>query len=152
MLNRKLNVLFVCNGNSARSQMAEALLRHQAGDRFNVFSAGLKHVGSVHPLALQALDEIGVSTEGLRSKGTQEYLGRMRIDYAIIVCSATQQDCPRIEPFASHTLHWPFDDPAAAEGSDEEKLDEFRRVRDEIEQRLAAWVEELAVCGSSLRT
>lgn len=134
-------VLFVCTGNSARSIMAEALLRHFAGDRFEVFSAGMEPKG-VNPLSIKALQEIGVDTAGLSSKNTMEFLGKVNVRYAIIVCDNAQKSCPRIQPFALKTLFWPFDDPAAATGSEPEKLAEFRRVRDEIAGKIKGWLAE----------
>jgi arsenate reductase len=134
-------VLFVCTGNSARSIMAEALLRHMAGDRFEVFSAGMEPKG-VNPLSIKALQEIGVDTAGLSSKSTMDFLGKVRVRYAIIVCTRAQESCPRIQPFALNTLYWPFDDPAAATGTEEQRLAEFRRVRDEIAGRIKEWLAE----------
>jgi arsenate reductase len=136
-------VLFICTGNSARSIMGEALLRHHAGGaggRFEVHSAGMAPKG-VNPLTLRVLDEIGVDTRGLSSKSTMEFLGKTRVHTAIIVCDSAQKSCPRIQPFAGETLYWPFDDPAAATGSESDKLAEFRRVRDEIDARIREWLE-----------
>ncbi len=134
-------VLFVCTGNSARSQMAEALLRHLAGERFEVFSAGTEPKG-LNPVTVQVLKEMGVNTDGLWSKSTREYLGKVRMHYAIIVCDHAQRSCPTIQPFALSTLYWPFDDPAAAKGSDSERFKAFRRVRDEIRERISEWLSE----------
>ncbi len=134
-------VLFVCTGNSARSIMAEALLRHRAGDRFESHSAGMEPKG-VNPLSMKALQEIGVDTSGLSSKNTMEFLGRVRVRYAIIVCDNAQQSCPRIQPFALTTLFWPFPDPAAAEGTEEERLAAFRDVRDQIDAAIVSWLAE----------
>ena len=134
-------VLFVCTGNSARSIMAEALLRHHAGDRFDVHSAGMEPKG-VNPLSIKVLNEIGVETAGLSSKSTMEFLGKLRVRYAIIVCDKAQQSCPRIQPFALNTLFWPFPDPAAAEGSEEERLAAFRDVRDQIDATITSWLAE----------
>lgn len=132
-------VLFVCTGNSARSIMGEALLRHHAGERFEVFSAGMEPKG-LNPLTLRVLEETGVSTAGLASKNTTEYLGKVHFRYAIIVCDNAQKSCPRIYPFAGEMLYWPFDDPAAATGSEAQRLAEFRRVRDEIDARIREWL------------
>lgn len=103
----KPRVLFLCTGNSCRSQMAEALLRHEAGDLFEACSAGLEPK-SVHPMTLQVLKEAGISADGLYAKGTSEFLGKRSIRHAIIVCDKAQQSCPRIYPFANNTLYWPF--------------------------------------------
>ena len=134
-------VLFLCTGNSARSQMAEALLRHRAGDRFEACSAGLSPK-EVHPLALRVLTDIGVGTTGLCSKGVNEFLGKRRVNYAITVCERAQQSCPRIFPFTVNNLYWPFEDPAAFEGSERERLQKFREVRDQIDDRIRQWLRE----------
>jgi arsenate reductase len=132
-------VLFVCTGNSARSIMGEALLRHHAPDRFEAFSAGMEPKG-VNPLTLRVLAEVGIDARGLSSKSTTDFLGRTRVHHAIIVCDAAQKSCPRIQPFATHTHYWPFDDPAAVTGSEEERLAAFRRVRDQIDARIREWL------------
>jgi arsenate reductase len=137
-MNRE-RVLFVCTGNSARSIMGEAVLRSLAGDRFEVYSAGMEPKG-VNPLTLRVLKERGFDTTGLRSKDTMEFLGQMRVHHAIIVCDKAQQSCPRIQPFAMETLYWPFADPAAATGSEEEKLEVFRDVLGQIEDRIGLWL------------
>jgi len=145
-------VLFICTGNSARSIMAEALLRHRAGGaagRFEVHSAGMEPKG-VNPLTLRVLEEKGVSTAGLASKSTTEFLGRTRVNTAIIVCDNAQQSCPRIQPFAAETLYWPFDDPAAAVGPESDRFAEFRRVRDEIDARIQTWLDALPPSPSGL--
>jgi arsenate reductase len=138
----KLNVLFLCTGNSARSQMAEALLRARGGDLFVPFSAGLEPKG-MNPFTVKAMDEIGVSTEGQYSKGVMTYLGRQFFTYMVTVCADAEEKCPSVWPGVQHRLHWKFDDPAAFEGSDEDKLNEFRRVRDEIDAKISAWVAEM---------
>jgi arsenate reductase len=94
----------------------------------------------VNPLTLRVLEEKGLDTSGLTSKSTMELLGRTRVHYAIIVCDKAQQSCPRIQPFAGQTLYWPFPDPAAATGSEAERLAIFREVRDEIEAKIAEWL------------
>ncbi|MFA7235703.1 MAG: arsenate reductase ArsC [Phycisphaeraceae bacterium] len=136
---KKQNVLFLCTANSARSQMAEALLRHKAGDRFDVFSAGLEP-GSVNPFAIRAVGELGISMEGQWSKGVKEYLGRLPVRYLITVCDGAAKRCPAIWPGAQERMHWSVNDPAAAPGSDEEKLEAFRKARDELSSRLDAWL------------
>ena len=108
-------VLFLCAHNAARSQMAEGLLRHHAGDCFEVCSAGLEPT-EIHPLTIQVLEEIGVDTAPLCSEGLEHYLARISVQYAIIVCEKTQAQCPRLYPFAQQTLFWPFEDPAAFRG------------------------------------
>jgi arsenate reductase (thioredoxin) len=135
----KPRVLFLCTQNAARSQMAEAFLRHYAGDRFEALSAGLVPT-QVHPLTRQVLTETGLDPSGLRAKGLNDFLGRVSIQYAIIVCDQAQAHCPRLYPFALHTLYWPFDDPTQAEGSTEEQLRVFRAVRDQIAHRVRVWL------------
>lgn len=141
MVNRQ-RVLFVCTGNSARSIMGEAVLRHLADERFEAFSAGMEPKG-VNPLTLRVLQERGIDTAGLTSKNTMQFLGRVRVHYAIVVCDKAQQSCPRIQPFAIHTLYWPFPDPAAAAGTEEERLEVFRDVLTQIEARISAWLAEV---------
>jgi len=125
----KRSVLFLCTGNSCRSQMAEGLLRHLAGDRFEVASAGIRPAG-LHPLAVAAMKEIGIDISGHRSKSVAEVESRA-FDYVITVCDQVKEECPFF-PARLAQLHWGFDDPAAARGTEEEKLRVFRRVRDEI--------------------
>jgi arsenate reductase (thioredoxin) len=129
-------VLFLCTHNSARSQMAEALLRHRGGDRFEVASAGTEARG-VNPLAVRAMAEIGVDMDGHTSKTLDRFLGE-RWDYVVTVCDSTNESCPMF-PGASTRLHWSFDDPSAATGGEEERLRVFRRVRDEIAERIESW-------------
>jgi arsenate reductase len=128
----KAHVLFLCTGNSARSQMAEALLRVEAGDRFETFSAGLEPT-EVNPLAVKAMSEIGIDISGQRAKGIEEYLGRRHFGYLITVCDHAAANCP-IFPGVATRLHWSLVDPAAAVGSDAERLEVFRRVRDELKR------------------
>jgi arsenate reductase len=137
-------VLFVCTGNSARGIMAEALLRHRAGVRFEAFSAGMEPKG-VDPLTLKMLEEADVPTGGLSSKSTMEFLGRTRVHHAVVVCDWAGKSCPRIQPFAGQTHYWPFEDPAAATGDEAAWRAVFRRVRDEIDARIGRWLEER--CG-----
>lgn len=125
----KESVLFICTHNSARSQMAEGLLRHLAGDRFEVESAGTEKT-HVRPLAIEAMREIGIDISAQTSK-TIESLGERKFDYAITVCDNANEACP-IFPGGPRRLHWSFDDPSAATGTDEERLAVFRRVRNEI--------------------
>lgn len=139
----KTRVLFLCTGNSCRSQMAEALLRHLAGARFEALSAGTEPK-EIHPLTLAALDEIGVPTAGLRSKNLREYLGTMQFAYVVSVCAAADQSCPTIWPGVMHRVAAPFDDPAALVGSPAEQLVEFRRVRDAIKAWLEDWIETVS--------
>jgi arsenate reductase len=136
----KPNVLVLCTGNSCRSQMAEGLLRQMAGDRFEIHSAGTKPKKEVHPLAVEVMDEIGIDVSDQRPKDLKEFLGRLPVRYLIIVCSGADEDCPRVFPGLSERLFWPFDDPAQFDGSPEETIAEFRRVRDEIKGRIVEWL------------
>jgi len=130
---KKAKVLFLCTGNSCRSQMAEGWLRHLAGDRFEVSSAGTQPAG-LNPGAVDAMRELGIDISGHRSKHLNEFLG-VRFDHVITVCDRAKETCP-IFPGARSLLHWRFDDPAAARGSDEERRKVFQRVRDEIGSRI----------------
>jgi arsenate reductase len=136
-------VLFLCTGNSARSQMAEALLRHEAGEEFEVHSAGTEPKG-VNPLAVKVMKEIGIDISKARSKHLREYLGRLPVRILIIVCSDAENSCPAIWPGALSRHFWPFEDPAAVQGSEAEKLDKFRQIRDEIHEKIRSWLEELS--------
>jgi arsenate reductase len=126
-------VLFLCVHNSARSQMAEGLLRHIGGDRFEAYSAG-SEATEVRPLAIRAMAEVGIDISGQRSKTTDEFAGQ-EFDEVIAVCDDAKEACPYF-PAAGHRRSWPFEDPSAAEGTEDERLAVFRRVRDEIEARI----------------
>src|ERR671939_565637 len=132
--NRK-KVLFLCTHNSARSQMAEGLLRQLASDRFETYSAGTEATG-VRPQAIKVMNEIGIDISGQQSKTLEEYLGQP-FDYVITVCDAANEACP-VFPGAKQRLHWSFEDPAAAVGSEEERLKVFRSVRDNIKEHIEA--------------
>lgn len=138
----KIHVLFLCTGNSARSQMAEALLREHAGDRFVAYSAGLRPTG-VNPYTVRVMEELGLEMSGARSKSVREFLGRERLHYVVTVCANAEENCPRVFPGAVKYLHWSFEDPAAFKGSEEQTLATFRRVRDEIRTRIRAWLREV---------
>jgi arsenate reductase (thioredoxin) len=125
----KARVLILCTGNSARSQMAEGLLRHDAGERFDVESAGTKP-GSVRPEAIAAMKELGIDISAHRSKSLAEFDGQ-HFDYVITVCDSARETCPVFFGGAKR-LHHDFDDPAALNGTDEERLALFRRVRGEL--------------------
>ena len=130
----RARVLFGCTHNSARSQMAEGLLRDRAGDRFEVTSAGTEAT-HVRPLAIRAMAEIGIDISGQESKTLVRYLGEP-FDYVITVCDDANEACPFF-PGAKKRLHWSLEDPSRAEGSEEEQLAIFRRVGDEIRERIA---------------
>ena len=135
MSNEKARVLFLCTHNSARSQMAEGLLRYLARDRFEAHSAGTEAT-HVRPLAIRAMDEIGVDISGQESKTLERYLGEP-FDYVITVCDDANEACPFF-PGAKSRLHWSLPDPSAAKGSEEERLAVFRSVRDGIRDRMRA--------------
>jgi arsenate reductase len=126
-------VLFLCTHNSARSQMAEGLLRHLAGDRFEIMSAGTEAT-SVRPEAIRAMADLGVDISGQSSKTLERYLGEP-FDYVVTVCDDANEACP-VFPGAKNRLHWSFQDPSRAEGSEEKRLEVFRKVRDEIQARI----------------
>jgi arsenate reductase (thioredoxin) len=140
----KTKVLFLCTGNSARSQMGEALLRKHAGDVFEIYSAGLEPKG-INPYTVRVLEEIGVDTSAHTSDTLRKYMGHMHFGYLITVCSAAEERCPSTFPGVINRLHWPFEDPAAFEGSDEETMAKFREVRDQIEACVQAWLAEQKV-------
>lgn len=131
------SVLFLCVHNSARSQMAEGLLRARAGDRFEAFSAG-NEATEVRPLAIKAMAELGIDISDQWSKATAS-LGGQRFDYVITVCDDAKEACPYYAN-AAHQVHWGFDDPSAATGTEDERLQVFRRVRDEISARIDEFV------------
>jgi len=135
----KARVLFLCTHNSARSQMAEGFLRAMAGDRFEIASAGTEAT-RVHPLAIRAMEEVRISLAGHTSKTLDRFLGQPW-DYVITVCDRANERCPLFQA-ATRRLHWGFDDPSRATGTEEERLGTFRRVRDEIMGRLRAWLAE----------
>jgi len=133
----KLRVLILCTGNSARSQMAEGLLRHLGGTRYEVFSAGTKPAG-VNPLAIEAMREVGIDISTQRSKSVAEFAGQ-EFAAVITVCDNAAEECP-IFPGAPQRAHWSLTDPAAVFGTEQEKLGAFRKVRDELERRIQSFV------------
>jgi arsenate reductase len=132
----KQRVLFLCTHNSARSQMAEGFLRSLAGDRFEVASAGTQAT-RVHPLAIRAMKDIGIDISGQASKVVDEFV-EQPWDYVITVCDTANEACP-VFPKKSTRLHWSFDDPSQAIGSDDQRLEVFRRVRDQLKRRITDW-------------
>lgn len=121
--------------------MAEAFLRRYGGDLYEVHSAGL-HPRGLNPLTIQVMQEKGYDLSSHTSKGITEYLGKVLFQYLITVCADAENSCPTVWPGVSHRLHWLFDDPAAFQGSEEEKLAKFREVRDQIELKVKDWVAE----------
>ena len=132
-------VLILCTGNSCRSQMAEAFLREYQGDAYEPRSAGTNPAAEVHPLAIQVMGEVGVDVSEQKPKSLETYLGRVPVRHLLIVCDKANGSCPRIWPGAYTRSYLPFDDPARFEGTDDEKLAEFRRVRDLIGEAMKTW-------------
>lgn len=135
----KQRILFLCTGNSARSQMAEAFLRKYADDRFEAHSAGLEPKG-LNPLTVKVMDEVGIDVSEQQSKGMDTYLGKTLFQYLVTVCDDADKNCPTVWPGVNKRMHWSFQDPAAVEGTEEEKLAKFREVRDLIEAKVKAWL------------
>ena len=139
-MHHPIRVLFVCDGNAERSQMAEALLRSAGGSTFDVHSAGIDPA-PVHPLAIAVIREIGIDMASARSKHLNDYIDT-QFDYVITLCEQAQKNCLDF-PRDGHALYWQCGDPAAVEGSDAHKLEAFRVVRDAIGARGAAWIKEV---------
>ncbi len=140
----RTSVLFVCTHNSARSIMAEALLRDRGGHAYEAFSAGTEAT-EIRPLTLQVLNEAGISTQGLRSKSYREYLGRT-FDYVITVCDAARGACP-VFPGEGQRYHWSYADPSAVTGTEAARLAAFRRVLAAISRRIDLFLNETAPAG-----
>ena len=136
----KTRVVFLCTGNSARSQMAEAFLRNYADDKYEVYSAGLKAQG-IHQYTIQVMEEIDIDISEQYSKPLNKYLGEKHFGIIITVCEKVEKECP-IFPGVSTRLYWPFDDPRAVEGTEEEKLEKFREIRDQIEEKIKEFIKE----------
>ena len=136
----KQRVLILCTGNSARSQIAEGWLRHLAGERFDVFSAGTKP-SVVNPLAIQVMHEVDIDISGHRSKSVTEFVDQP-FDYVITVCDQAAEACP-VFPGPAQRLHWSFPDPAAVRGDESMRLQAFREVRDGLKDRLTGWIASL---------
>jgi len=143
----KPRVLFLCTGNSARSQMAEAILKKYAKDQFEIFSAGLEPK-EINPLTLKVLAEAGINTDDQYAKPLSTYLGKTHFSYLITVCSNAEDKCPMF-PGMGQRMHWPFDDPAAFEGNEEAKLEQFREIRDQIEEKILSWLQVLGISDSN---
>lgn len=138
-MNAKPLILVLCTGNSARSQIAEAFLRREKGEMFDVASAGTQPRPQVHPMAVQVMGEIGIDIREQFPKDVKEFLGVRPVWHILIVCDNANQSCPRIWPGSFSRTFMPFDDPAAAAGSEAQQLTVFRRVRDEIATALREW-------------
>src|SRR5512147_988879 len=139
----KQKILFLCTGNSARSQMAEAFIRKYADDRFEAHSAGLEPKG-LNPFTVKVMNEVGIDVSGQTSKGVDTYLGKMLFQYLVTVCDDADKNCPTVWPGVNTRMHWSFQDPAAVEGTEAEKLAKFREVRDLIDQKIQNWLAEQA--------
>jgi arsenate reductase len=133
-------VLFLCTGNSARSQMAEGLLRALAGEHFDVFSAGTEPKGRILPEVQEVMREVGIDTSLQWSKSVMEYMGKVNFGYVITVCADADENCPAVFLNMGTHEHWPFDDPAKFDEG--QRLTSTRRVRDQIEDRLRLWLKE----------
>jgi arsenate reductase len=139
-MSEKIKVLFLCTGNSCRSQIAQAWLHELGGEKFEVYSAGLEPHG-VNPCTITVMEETGYDMSSHRSKHLDEYMGKIDFDFLITVCGNADERCPFF-PGMGTRLHWPFEDPAAFQGPEDEKLAFFRRVRDQIKERIQSWLDE----------
>jgi arsenate reductase (thioredoxin) len=137
----KQKVLILCTGNSARSQMAEGLFRHEGGDRFEVFSAGTAPT-IVRPEAIAVMRELSIDISGHRSKSVDEFAGQS-FTYVVTVCGNAKESCP-VFPVDTRMMHWPHEDPASVEGSEEDRQEAFRRVRNQLHQKIKAFLAETA--------
>jgi arsenate reductase len=133
-------VLFLCTGNSARSQMAEAFLRAYAGEHFDVYSAGIEPKGLILPEVLTVMEERGLDLQGQYSKNVKEYLGKMHFAFVITVCANAEKNCPTIFLNMGRHEHWPFDDPVEFRGNESDRLEFVRDIRDRIDQCIQQWL------------
>ena len=138
----KIKVLFLCAGNSARSQMAEAFLKKYGENQFDAYSAGTDPK-SINPYTGRVMKEIGIELSGQYSKHIKEYMGKVHFGYLITLCNEAEKSCPTTFPGIAQRLQWSFEDPASLEGSDDEKLMKFREVRDKIGERIKSWLSEI---------
>ncbi len=139
----KPNVLFLCTGNSARSQMAEALLRYYAGERFEVFSAGLEPK-PINPLTIQVMEELGLDLSRHTSKALSSFIGKNSFEYMITVCAKAEELCP-IFPGMGARLHWDIEDPSKFVGTPEQKLAKFRAIRGQIDKQIRRWLSQQGI-------
>jgi arsenate reductase len=138
----KPKFLFLCTGNSARSQMGEAFLRAYASDHFEVFSAGLTPKAEIHPLVRTVMKEIGLTMDGQTPKSVNQYLGQFVFAYTVTVCGNAEEQCPRIFLSMGKHMYWPFEDPAALEGPENEVLPKVRAIRDQMSEKIQTWLRE----------
>lgn len=141
-----MNILFLCTGNSCRSQMAEGFLRHLADDQVQAFSAGLEAHGK-NPRAIAAMAELGIAIQDQESTRVSEAM-MAAADVVVTVCGHAEEHCPH-SPAKARRFHWPLPDPAGAVGSEEDIMRAFRRVRDDIQQRVSALLTEVTTPGIS---
>ena len=139
---RKTKVLFLCTGNSARSQMAEAFPRRRAGDRFDVHCAGFEPKG-INPFTIRVMEQLGYDLSDQRARDVNEYLGKQHFGYLVTVCAHAEEHCPKTFLGISERIHRPIEDPAAFVGSKAETLARFRQARGEVAARIESWLEEL---------
>lgn len=137
----KTRVLFLCTQNSARSQMAEAFLREHGGDHFEAYSAGCAAGDEIHPYTVRVMDEVGIDITDQYPKGMREYMGKLHFGYLITVCAWAEKECPTVFPGVGLKLTWLFDDPRGEDVAEEERLETFREVRDQIEAKILYWLE-----------
>lgn len=142
-MDKKPKVIFLCIENRARSQMAEALLRHLAGDRFEVYSAGFDP-SPIHPYVHEVMQEVGLDLKGHEPKSVYDFLSKVHFGYVITVCEKAEAQCP-IFPGVGQRLFWPVEDPVAFEGSEEETLEKFREARDQLKGHILNWLDDLEV-------
>jgi arsenate reductase len=142
-------VLILCTGNSARSQMAEGLLRSKAGDQLEVISAGTEPADRVNPHAIEAMREIGIDIRAARPKDAAELLGRVPVHHLITVCDDADRRCPSVWPGVVSRTHWSIEDPAAFRGESSAALAKFRHVREELSRRLDQWLADHHVTSRS---
>lgn len=147
----KPKFLFLCTGNSARSQMGEALLRAYAGDHFDVYSAGLEPKGEILPVARQVMAEIGLDMQGQYPKSVNEYLGKLNFAYSVTVCGNAEEKCPRVFLNMGKHMFWPFEDPAALTGTEEEILQKARQIRDGMAEKIQSWLREQGLEPATLK-
>lgn len=146
----KPRFLFLCTGNSARSQMSEAFLRAYAGEHFDVFSAGLEPKGEILPIIQTVMSEVGLSLEKQYSKSVNEYLGKMTFAYTVTVCGGAEEKCPRVFLSMGKHLFWPFEDPATLTGTQEEILAGARTIRDQMDQKIRDWLAEQGIAPAKI--
>lgn len=139
LMNKK-NVVVLCTGNSCRSQMTEAFINKYANGRYKAYSAGIDPQ-PINPYTIKVLEEVGFDWSSHKSKHIRDLMKKINIDILITVCSSAKESCPTILG-VQEELHWPFEDPAAFEGSEEETLDFFRKIRDQIEEKVKSWLKQ----------